>query len=168
MKSIEQVKKELLIQSPDLEKILTAYDVNSVDEYGSNILHYYIKYVSSIDISADKFIYAVKKKGINLDAKQTKREQLSALHLAILTKNKLITELLLSEDIIIDTTDANGNTPLFKAVFNYRNDDPFFIKYLCEKGANVNLKNNHDVSPIDLAERISNYDSLIYLKPISS
>jgi len=59
----------------------------------------------------------------------------------------------------IDITDENGNTPLWESVMGYKNDDPFYIKFLITKGADKNIQNNYAVSPLSLSNIIANYDS---------
>lgn len=53
--------------------------------------------------------------------------------------------------------DANGNTALFRAVFN-SNGEGEIISMLLEAGSDPDQKNHHGVSPRILAETIGNYD----------
>ncbi len=55
----------------------------------------------------------------------------------------------------IDPTDAYGNTPLWRAVFSSRGKADL-IGLLREKGADPCKKNNHEVSPLILAQTMSN------------
>jgi ankyrin repeat protein len=57
----------------------------------------------------------------------------------------------------VDTADIDGNTPLFRAVFESRGRGDM-IKLLLKAGADQNRKNNHGTSPADLAAIIANYD----------
>jgi uncharacterized protein len=81
----------------------------------------------------------------------------SALHFAAQAQLADGIELLASRGATIDITDSHGNTPLNRAVFNYRgNGEP--ITRLLSHGADKNLENNNRVSPASLANRIANYD----------
>lgn len=165
MKTIEEIKKKLLAQNSYLKEIINNYDVTSVDNYGNNILHYYIKNINAINVDSALFITLLKEKGLNLNANQSKGPKNTALHLAILTKNKTITTLIVSLGVDVNITNVNGNTPISEAIMHYKDDDPFFIEYLASNGANINLKNNYGVSPYSLSETIANYDSKKILKP---
>jgi len=162
MKSVHDVKL-LMVDGidDDLEIILENFDVNSFDRNGDNILHHYIlsSQNNSSTLSPRKFIEELIKRGIDLNAIQSSATNRSALHLAIGTKNQLVTELLINFKVDIDILDKNGNTPLWLSVMNYRNDDPFFIKTLITNGANKNIENNNGISPIKLSNTIANYDS---------
>ncbi|MDR1317152.1 MAG: hypothetical protein LBK13_09800, partial [Spirochaetales bacterium] len=55
----------------------------------------------------------------------------------------------------------NDNNIIFDAFMNYnkdKNNYEYYIKTLLEKGADINHKNNYEVSPKELAENIGNYD----------
>lgn len=51
---------------------------------------------------------------------------------------------------------ANGNTPLWEAVMQYKGDG--FLSNTFENGANPDIENNNGVSPKSLARTIANYD----------
>ncbi|TRX09656.1 ankyrin repeat domain-containing protein [Flavobacterium gawalongense] len=162
MKSVQDIKL-LMVEGNDndLPSILEGFDVNSFDRNGDNILHNYILSTSqnSSNFSPKIFIDELVKRGFDLNAVQSKSPNRSALHLAIATKNKIITEILISLKVVIDTIDKNGNTPLCQAIMNYRNDDPFFIKILISNGADKNIENMNGISPLKLSNTIANYDS---------
>lgn len=87
----------------------------------------------------------------------------SALHYA--AQNYLIdaAQLLLKNKAIVDVQDIHGNTPLFRAVFHSRGRGEM-VNLLLSSGADMNLKNNHGVSPIELANSIGNYNVSQFMK----
>src|ERR1700759_4978611 len=56
-------------------------------------------------------------------------------------------EVLLAMGAEVDAVDEQGNTPLFRAVFNYRGD-PATLQALIAAGADVRRENAHGVSPL--------------------
>jgi len=56
----------------------------------------------------------------------------------------------------IDPQDVHGNTPLWRAVFNFR-EAPETIIALVSGGADVNVPNHSGITPRVLAETIANY-----------
>lgn len=81
----------------------------------------------------------------------------SALHYAAQDYSLDIAKFLLENGALVNNQDENGNTPLFKAVFNSKERGQM-IHLLLEFGANKNLENNYGVSPFQLAKTIGNYD----------
>lgn len=168
MKSVQDVKM-LMAEGNDnnLPSILEDFDVNSFDRNGDNILHNYILSTSqnSSNFSPQIFIDELVKRGFDLNAVQSKAPNRSPLFLAISTKNKIMTEILVSLKVVIDAVDKNGNTPLWQSVMNYRNDDPFFIKILISNGADKDIENMNGISSLKLSNTIVNYDSKHLLIP---
>lgn len=70
-------------------------------------------------------------------------------------------KMLLEAGAKVDVRDAHGNTPLSTAVFNCRGDGEM-IRLLRKWGADPYAKNNHGVSPLDLARMIDNFDIAKY------
>lgn len=81
----------------------------------------------------------------------------SALHFAAQGFDHQIASLLLEHSAQVDAQDVEGNTPLSNAVFNSKGQGDL-IELLLSHGADMNLKNKHGVSPLDLAKSIGNYD----------
>jgi len=150
--------KEQLINN-EIGDALNNFDVNSYDNYGNNILHYYLKNSENINIENAIFLKALVGKGLDINALQSKSPKCSALHLSVKLKKRNILEVLVDAGAKIDITDENGNTPLWESVMGYKNDDPFYIKFLITKGADKNIQNNYAVSPLSLSNIIANYDS---------
>ena len=84
------------------------------------------------------------------------------LHFAAQARSALVAALLLEAGAEVDAVDGQGNTPLWRAVFNYRGD-PQVLAVLRAGGADVDRSNAHGVSPRQLAERIANYDVAVHL-----
>jgi hypothetical protein len=57
----------------------------------------------------------------------------------------------------VDCKDKCGNTPLWRAVSDYRGDGRLIV-LLRQKAADAFDRNEEGVSPVELARRISNYD----------
>ena len=62
-----------------------------------------------------------------------------------------IVDLLLQAAADVDAQDEYGNTPLWRAVFNYRGDVAVIEKLLAA-GADSTLANDHGVSPRQLSD----------------
>ncbi|MFF4120905.1 ankyrin repeat domain-containing protein [Streptomyces sp. NPDC001714] len=79
------------------------------------------------------------------------------LHFAAQAQRADIAIELLASHAVVDAVDVQGNTPLWRAVFNYRGD-PAVLDVLREAGADPDRTNAHGVNPRQLAGRIANYD----------
>ena len=99
--------------------------------------------------------------GINPN--QSDSARWTPLHYAAQNLNIRIAKLLSQHGAGIDNKDSNGNTPLWRATFNTRADGDF-IKMMLEYGADPLSENDSRVSPLDLANRIDNYDMKKYFK----
>ena len=84
------------------------------------------------------------------------------LHFAAQEYRPEATELLLQHGAAVDVQDAYGNTPLWRAVFASRGRGEV-IKVLLSAGADKTMKNNHGVSPLDLANTIASHDMKPFL-----
>ena len=69
-------------------------------------------------------------------------------------RNEMI-DFLLNQDFDVNKKNALGNTALFYAVF-YSGNSVDLIKKLISKGADCNIKNNAGISPLILANSMSN------------
>jgi len=81
----------------------------------------------------------------------------SPLHFATQANSAPVAQLLLSAGAEIDAIDANGNSPLSNAVFHSAGSGEL-IFLLRGAGADPYKQNNYEVSPLDLAREISNFD----------
>jgi len=80
--------------------------------------------------------------------------QWTPLHFAAQASSESVAAALLKAGAPVDPRDSQGNSPLFRAVFNSRGDGAL-IGLLRQHGANPNLENLHGVSPLVLARRIA-------------
>lgn len=85
----------------------------------------------------------------------------SALHFAAQNQNSELIQFLINNGAKIDAVDNNGNTPLFRAVFNYR-DSGNAIEILLNAGADEDIFNLHGISPKELAFSIKNYKPSVF------
>lgn len=93
--------------------------------------------------------------GVDVNAQDS--QGWSALHFAAQSLSTDCARLLLEAGANVNARDSFGNTPLSRAVFVYQGDGDL-IELLRKAGAEPNLKNNHGVSPVDLARSIANHD----------
>jgi ankyrin repeat protein len=81
----------------------------------------------------------------------------TALHFAAQDYQVEIVKMLIQHGVTVDAQDSYGNTPLWRAVFN-SNGRGEVIELLRAAGANPNLTNKTNVSPLALAKTIGNYN----------
>jgi uncharacterized protein len=91
------------------------------------------------------------------DPDKTDHRGWTALHFAAQNHHVEIARLLLDFGATVEAADKDGNTPLFRAVFESRGRGDM-IALLRTRGADTYRKNNHGVSPADLANTIANFD----------
>jgi ankyrin repeat protein len=84
------------------------------------------------------------------------------LHFAAQAQSQSAVQVLLAAGAVVDAVDGRGNTPLWRAVFNYRGD-PATLRALLAAGADPKRGNAYGVSPQQLAGRIANYDVAAHL-----
>jgi ankyrin repeat protein len=72
----------------------------------------------------------------------------TALHFAVQENALAIVNLLLDNNIRVDSKDEHGNTPLFHAIIS--NGNPGIILSLLKKGADLKKRNKYRVAPKDL------------------
>jgi len=79
------------------------------------------------------------------------------LHFAAAAGHSDLIEILIKNGAKVDSQDSFGNSPLSDAVFESKGRCEI-IRQLILAGADKNLKNHSRVSPLTLAESISNYN----------
>jgi ankyrin repeat protein len=79
------------------------------------------------------------------------------LHLAVIQGKQEVASALVQAGAPVNAPDNDGNTPLGDAVF-YSEGRGEIIQMLRKHGADPLLRNNHGVSPKELAQSIGNYD----------
>ena len=137
-------------------------DIDAKDEGKATPLHYCIL-VGNIEI-----VKILLQKGADMEAR-LEGEVISVctpLHVAVKFSHMDIVKLLLGNGAQINTQDKIGNTVLHHTVENdtYHFDpfDPYFfleiVKYLLEHGAQVDIRNNDNKTPFDLANEHQNFE----------
>lgn len=129
----------------DLDTIFHKFGADFITNDGRSILNYSI--IHKNDYLAQKCTLS-KKCDINF---QEKESGFSALHFAVQKNNLPIVKNLIKHGAIIDCVDRNGNTPLWRGIFD--NVDENLILFLLKSGADEKKKNYHEVSPLDLLEQ---------------
>jgi ankyrin repeat protein len=130
-------------------------DVDRVDRGGRSALFEAI-------VNADEPAVAeLIRKGANVNLADRTGE--TPLHAAARGFQLGIAGRLLIAGAAVDAVDENGNSSLWRAVFESRGRSEM-IALLLKAGASRSLANKHGISPLDLAEKIANYD----LKPFLS
>jgi|TARA_B110000902_G_scaffold145374_1_gene167672 ankyrin repeat protein len=143
-----------LLRSNNLKKLQNekrnGLDFGITDSYdGKNILEYYIKYQDSFEYDKLEFIEFLIECGIEINHKGNKKaDENSALHLSVYIKDLDFIKILLKYNAEIEIQDKYGNTPLLRAVMNYRGETELkdIIMFLIDKGASLEKKNFHDIS----------------------
>lgn len=82
-----------------------------------------------------------------------KQKQQNALHYAAIKGDTTAIELLLQNGFDINSTDSDGNTPLYFAIIH---PFPDCLKLLLDKGAKPNTQNSKGVTPLHFATKKSN------------
>ena len=122
-------------------------------EYGRNELHYLI--LDYPEPEHAKIIKSLVSEGFDANAQD--KQGWTPLHFAAQEGSVLGIIELLRCRAKTDLKDSNGNTALFRAVFNSRGEGEI-IKLLLAAGSNPDQENDHGISPGKLAETIKNYD----------
>ena len=89
----------------------------------------------------------------------------SPLHFSAQANSLGITKVLLEAGAKVDLRDSFGNTALFRVVFNCQGDGSV-IALLRASGADPRAVNNHGVSPLSLARKITNFDLAQFFKDL--
>lgn len=138
-------RKDLAIVDSFLDDGL---DINIIDKDGRTALFH-----SILDSeSSEMVIKYLIKKGVDVNI-QDKPLQWSALHFAARDNKKEIVKILLDNGAVVDSVDAHGNTPLWRAVMSF-NGDESSIYELLKFGANPEKENNSGISPRSLAQKM--------------
>jgi ankyrin repeat protein len=129
--------------------LTTANEVDRLDREGRTPLFYAAK--EGAFAIADLLI----RSGANVNARD--KTSLTPLHYAARFFQLDLAKLLIKNGAEVDARDNDGNTPLSDAVFESRGRGEM-IAVLIAAGATKNLKNSHGVSPLELAQSISNFN----------
>ena len=164
MITIEHIKDTIILNNLDklkdfLSLTCIKYNLNDlIDLQGNNALHFYIKQSDRLNYSPEKIIESLLNAGLKIDQPQKRLKKYTPLHVAVLKGSFPICKLLLEKGAQVDVIDYNGNTPLLKAIINYRGKDRSIITLLLDYNADIYKENFFEVSPMKLSKTISNYD----------
>jgi uncharacterized protein len=111
-------------------------------------------HVAAIDANAREVVRLLAE---GSDVNSQDEQGWTPLHFAAQSQSNEIVKQLLAAGADLSRTDGHGNTALFRAVFSYVGDGTT-IKLLQAAGADPKAKNNHGVSPAELARTIANKD----------
>lgn len=140
----------------ELKKLIEAGEaIDSRDASGRTPLIYAV-----VDKDAELIAFLIDQ-GADVNAADS--QGWTALHFASQSYDDKTVGSLLRRGAQIDPQDHDGNTPLHKAIFNSRGRGEVISLLLAHK-ANRNLKNKHGVSPLELANKIANFDVAKFLK----
>jgi ankyrin repeat protein len=101
------------------------------------------------------------RRGARVNAQDTNLE--TPLHFAVREFRVDVAKYLIENGANVNARDIHGNTPLSHAVFESRGRGDM-IALLLSAGADKSLKNDHGVSPQELAKSIGNYDVSTFLR----
>jgi ankyrin repeat protein len=86
------------------------------------------------------------------------KQGFTPLHFAAQEQRDDVARLLLDAGADVHLRNGWGNTALFTGVFNVKDGDGQIVRTLLAAGASPDVKNNHGVSPRELAAKVANYD----------
>ncbi len=125
-----------------IEEFLKLYGIDSVDRDGQNFL------MTCIVENKKDFVIKLIELGIDINAQR--HDGFSALHFAVQEEYLDLVNILLDKKVNVNLQDDWGNTPLWRGLMNSVNEK--IIIELLNHGADLYIKNNNGVAPIDLVE----------------
>lgn|SRR5690554_516909 len=138
------LSNDILVVSQTLDSVS---DVNITGGSDINVLHYYISMADRLNYDVNEIVKLMNSKGVNINAQNDKGA--SPLHFCVARSNSEIARCLLDRGASVDIQDEMGNTPLWRAVMNFRGEKNLLevIKLLVERGGNPDKENNSGNSP---------------------
>lgn len=127
-----------------VKKFVSKYGIDAVDRDGRNAL------INFILAKKTKFALALIKDYKEMDLNQQDKLGYSALHFAVQENNVKVVEALIKNGAEIDITENNGNTPLWRGLFD-QVDEKILIELL-NSGADIKKKNKHGVNPLEFLD----------------
>lgn len=131
------------------EAIAELDDINYADNEGRSLLMYA---VLENDIEV---IRTLIDKGANVNLHDN--NGWTALHFAASEYLVTVVKLLIDKNANVNAKDSYGNNVIWRAVFSSKGRGEI-IQILLNNGADPNIANNSNVSALNLANRIGNYD----------
>jgi ankyrin repeat protein len=126
----------------DCIKTLTkTYGIDCFDSYKRTLL------ILSASKGKDKLLNYLIENGANINFQD--KNGYSALHFASQNNEIEIIEILLNKGANPNIRDLYGNSPIWTAIFNAR-EDFSIVKLLLENNADIETKNNHGKSPKEM------------------
>jgi ankyrin repeat protein len=135
----------------------------TLDRMGRSELHYAA--VNGNDYEVRRLIRAGA--DVNLRDKDGSTPLHCAAQLAAEQHMLEVAKILIAAGADVNGKDRDGNSPLFKAVYSCRGKGEL-IRLLREKGADPFAKNNYNISPIELARGIDNFNIAQYFDDLPS
>ena len=136
------------INQNDLKGIKKLIEKHGVDCYDPDKRTFLINAASMGNIKVLQFVIDC---GANIDFQD--KIGYSALHFAAQNRLIEITDLLIEKGANVNVRDIHGNSPIWTAIFNAK-DDFTIVKKLYKAGADIETKNKHDKSPKDFGETV--------------
>lgn len=124
-----------------------------MDSFGRTDFHYLL--VDRPESEHSEKIASLVSKGADINCQD--KEGWSPLHFAAQESSVAAIRTLLECGAKVDLKDSNGNTALFRAVFNSKGAGEI-ISLLLAAGSDPDQDNEHGFSPRKLADTIGNYD----------
>ena len=131
------------------------FDVNSKDSKGRTFLHY--AFIENNYNIAELLL----EKGAN--SSYSDKNGWTPLHYAAQNYNAKLSELLIKYGADVNAKDEFGNTVIARATFASQGNGEVIL-LLLKNGADPKIANNSNVSAIDLAYKIGNFDVTQYFK----
>ena len=135
-------------------RIKEGIEINTCDSYSNtNILMFYSSNAKKLNWNPNELIKFLKSEGTDINHLRNNRLKgsSSALHFTVIQKNFDLTKALVDNGAEIEIRDGNGNTPLWKAVMDYKGETEMMkiIKFLLANNASLDTKNDHGNSARD-------------------
>jgi ankyrin repeat protein len=129
-----------------LDQLLRSEDIDSRDEDGRTPLMYAILAEDADPVMIEYLI----QQGANVTT--TEQQGWTPLHFAARDQKFEIVKILVDHGAPVDAVDVFGNTPLWRCIMSTFPMNLAVVDLLLEHGADPGRKNNHGVSPLDVAQ----------------
>ena len=129
-------------------------NINSVDNSGSTII-YRMSLLKDLSMDQMNCLNYLLLKGADANKENYNGYTPLTAHLSSNLFNKEFLDRLVQNNVEINGSDFDGDTPLHFAVMNNNIEA---VEYLLENGANTNVKNKDGITPLHIAVKEKNYD----------